>query len=85
MLCHLAEWHNGTPGPYKHSKNGTTYGLTSKLKSEKFVLGPNTSTQYNSILTQFGKISPKKKEEGIHIRISNRRTLSARTARRKNL
>ena len=53
-------------------------------KCELCFLGLTTSTQYNSILTQFQKIRPKNKNKNRrrvpHFRISNRRTLPKRIA-----
>ena len=70
-------------------KSEQFYGLS--LNTEKYnfcFLGPTTSTQYNSVLTQFQKICPKlkrkRKEETPDFRISNRRTLPKRIARQKN-
>ena len=76
----------------RHLKNilklEQNYGLSLNAeKCELCFLGPTTSTQYNSILTQFWKICPKKnknKRRTPHFRISNRRTLPKRIARRKN-
>ena len=68
-------------------KSEQIYGLSLNTEKCKLCfLSPTTSTQYNSILTQFRKICLKKnlKKEELLTRISNRRTLPKRIARRKN-
>ena len=71
----------------KDSEIGTNLRPELEHRIANFVfLGPTTSTQHNSIFTQFQKICAKIniKKKISHFRISNRRTLPKRVARRKN-